>query len=305
MTAQQTPKRDVYDIVTDHIITFMDSGIIPWRVPWSIKGIPTNVVTNKPYRGINIPLLAMYSYDTNYFITESQLVNIGGSPKNDERPMLVTHWEWVDGKEDAKKLPLLKYHKIYNISQCNGIEQPAAYGEKKKKPIDVCKAIIKGMQNAPTVEYNKQSAFYEALTDVIHMPSGNEYRNGELYYYDFFRMLIHATGHESRLKRKEIIEMEPLTRDPFSREELIAEIGAFFLCYQAGIIQIPLLNSLPSIHGWATKFRDDSRLLVFAATQAQKAVDYILGTNTGYESEKDNTQRQPETDLNPSEEETV
>ncbi|MGV3598055.1 MAG: zincin-like metallopeptidase domain-containing protein [Bacteroidota bacterium] len=277
MTTPQTSRKDVYQIVSGHIIAILEQGIIPWRVLWVKAGIPRNAVTQKPYRGVNVPLLAMFHFEQNLFLTEQQLVNLGGTVKKDERPMLCTFWELRDGLNGSEENRLvLLYERVLNVSQCEGIGEPSIPVEEKSKPLKFCKEIVKGMGNAPTIEYNKQSAFYTPLDDVVHMPPSEEYRSPELYYFELFKMLIHSTGHPNRLDRKEIVEMEPLTKDPFSREELIADIGAHYLCFYADITGVLAITDTKYLYEWIAKFTDDPRLFVFACSQAQKAVDCIL-----------------------------
>ncbi len=128
-------KKDVYGIVTDTIIKVMESGIVPWRMPWGVGGIPRNALTLKPYRGVNVPLLAMYSFEQNVFVSEKQLANLGGKAKEGEYPMIATYWEWRVDKEDSEKqYSVLLYERVFNISQCEGVSfedmEPHVYPEK-------------------------------------------------------------------------------------------------------------------------------------------------------------------------------
>lgn len=276
MTTEQKQRKDVYQIVTEHVISFLEQGIIPWRVSWVNNGIPRNVVTRKPYRGANVPLLSVYGFDRNLFVSEQQLHNLGGTIKKDERYVISTYWDWRDATDGSgEKRPVLRYEKLYNLSQCEGI---AVSGIEDvvvpQKPLLECKNIVKGIPNAPRIEYTGVSADYVEADDMVIMPPSTDYTSPELFYFDLFRMLIHSTGHTLRLDRKELADREPV----FSREALIADIGAHYLCFYAGVTGLLSLPNTDHLYGWMERFTDDARLFVFATGQAQKAVEYILGS---------------------------
>ncbi len=299
MTNQQKSKKDVYDIVTDHVLSILSSGIIPWRMPWSEGRVPTNLITRSPYRAINVFLLAAESFQCNLFLSEKQLANIGGSVPEGVGPILATHWEWVDkfAKEGEPKpegkYPLLRYHRVYNVEDCAGIDHESLPGyDRPSKPFEAARDIIKNMPNAPKVEYYKSAASYATVSDIVFMPNSEEFKSKELYYYDLFKLLIYSTAHESRLNRT--VEVKPASL--FSMESLIADMGAHYLCYHAGMNKVPLLDNLNYIHGWMEEFQEDTRMVVSAATQAQKAVDYILNLKGQQKVEAEKEDEEPEED---------
>lgn len=274
MTTEQKQRKDVYQIVTEHVLSFLEQGIVPWRASWVNNGIPRNVVTRKPYRGANVPLLSVYGFDRNLFVSEQQLNNLGGTVKKDARYVLSTYWEWKDATDGSgEKRAVLRYEKVYNLSHCEGITVSGIDDVVvPQNPLLECKNIVKGMPDAPRIEYTGRAAEYAEEDDLVIMPPSAEYTSPELFYYDLFRMLIHSTGHALRLDRKELTEREPV----FSREALIADIGAHYLCFHAGVTGLLALPNTGHLFGWMERFTDDARLFVFAANQAQKAVDYIL-----------------------------
>lgn len=276
MTTEQKQRKDVHHIVTEHVISFLEQGLVPWRVSWVNSGIPRNAVTRKPYRGANIPLLSEYGFDRNLFVSEQQLHNLGGTVKKDERSILAIYYDWRDGLNGStEKRTVLRYEKVYNISQCEGITVSGIDDVSiPAKPLLECKNIVKSMPNAPRIEYTGQGVDYVVDDDMVIMTSSTEYTSPELFYYDLFRMLIHSTGHILRLDRKELTDRDPV----FSREALIADIGAHYLCFHAGVTGLLTLPNTGHLFGWIERFTDDARLFVFATNQAQKAVDYILNT---------------------------
>ncbi|HYG40078.1 MAG TPA: zincin-like metallopeptidase domain-containing protein [Cytophagales bacterium] len=278
MTAKQKSK-NVYEIVSEHITSILSSGIIPWRMPWSDGRVPTNLITRNPYRGINVFLLAAQYYRCNLFLSEAQLINVGGEPGELNAPTIAVHWEWVDKQakegepKPESKYPLLRYHKVYNVEDCDGINHDMLPGyDRPSKPFEAAREIIKNMPDAPKIEYYKTAASYVSNSDIVFMPNSEEYGAKELYYYDLFKLLVHSTAHEKRLNRKQAED----TGAHFTIDTLIVDMAAHYLCYHSGMNKVPLMNNLQYIHGWIEAFSKNSRMVVSAAVHAQKAVDYIL-----------------------------
>jgi antirestriction protein ArdC len=286
MTTNES-RKDVYGIVTENIIKVMESGIVPWRMPWGVGGQPRNAITQKPYRGVNVPLLAMYAFDTNVFLSEKQLENLGGTAKEGEYPIMATYWEWRTDSEDAEKqYSVLLYEKVFNVSQVEGVSfdglDPLVYPE---NPLEYCRDLVKGIvdDSAQTLSimHSADCLLYDMDTDVIFIPPSESYRSPELFYYDLFQMFVHATGITTRLDRKEFA----LMGEGFSKEDLIADMGAHYLCFHAGITGNLSLITVAHLHKWIELFGEDTKLFVSACTMAQKAVDFILN---GYQKREEN-----------------
>jgi antirestriction protein ArdC len=144
------------------------------------------------------------------------------------------------------------------------------------------------MPKRPEVKTGLDRAFYSPSGDFVGMPSADQFRSGEDFYSVLFHELTHSTGHESRLNRKGISgsdgEWSAFGSTPYAKEELVAEMGAAFLCGQAGIVERTLINSAAYVSSWLQRLKDDRRLVVQAAAQAQKAADFILSRTFGEES---------------------
>ena len=139
-------------------------------------------------------------------------------------------------------------------------------------------AIVEGMPNPPTIDHDGgDRAFYQPSTDSIHMPAVSSFEGAEEYHSTLFHELSHSTGHESRLNRHGMeTGIAAFGSAVYSKEELAAEFGSAFLCARAGI-QSTLDNSAAYIDGWRKALNADNRLVITAASQGQKASDYILG----------------------------
>jgi antirestriction protein ArdC len=281
---------DVYQLVTDRIIELLEAGTVPWQKPWTDTGVPMNVLSKRPYRGINLWLLLALPYERNLFLTWDQLKKIGGSVNKDEHGHVVVFWKNVikkpeefgtDGK--PKTTPMLRYYKVFNIEQCKDIPLdliPELYND-ETDPLLECEGIIAKMPNCSTITFKESSAFYNIEKDIINMPKKKSFATQESYYSTLFHEVVHSTGNEKRLGRKSITDMAEFGSESYSLEELIAELGASYLCGFSGILEKEIVHSAEYLAGWLTKLRDDKRFIIQASGQAQKAVDFILNRQDG------------------------
>lgn len=273
---------DIYQLVTNRIIEHLEKGMIPWRKPWHGAGAPRNLVTDKPYRGVNVLLLASLGYEQNYFLTFRQVKELGGSIRKEEKSSLVIFWKWKEYKNEetgkTEKIPILRYYRVFNIAQCEDIpkEKLPEKVERKHDPIQSCEQIIDGMPNRPNIQHGGDRAYYHPKQDYVNMPKPESFIDPESYYGTLFHELVHSTGHQSRLNRKELVETTSFGSEKYSTEELTAEIGASFLKSHAGIPIEELENSAAYIQHWLEVLKNDRRFIVYASAHAQKAADYVM-----------------------------
>jgi len=275
-------KRDVYTIVTDRILQQLDKGIVPWRKPWTSSGLPQNLITKRNYRGINLWLLLMLNFTRNFFITFKQLKEVGGEVKKDEKPALVVYWNWKEATDETsgetKMIPFLRYYMVYNIDQCEGIPKELLSEDYQRinNPIASCEKVILEMPQKPEIRHKEDKAYYNPLLDFINMPKRNSFITPESYYHVLFHETIHSTGHITRLARKELLEMEEFGSEPYSIEELTAEMGSCYLSSYCGIATDNFENNAAYIQSWIKKLKNDKRFVIYASGKAQQAVDFIL-----------------------------
>jgi len=287
MDSQHTAsnKLDVYALVTGRIIEFLEAGTVPWQQPWTETGIPMNLISKRPYRGINLWLLLSLNYERNLFLTWDQLKKLGASVNQGEHGHIVVFWknvpkkpEELDAHGKVKTVAMLRYYKVFNVAQCRDIPQhliePLAAAN--YDPLLECEAIINDMPNCPLIKHKEQEAYYHLEQDYINMPKRKSFKSIESYYSTLFHELVHSTGSEKRLGRKTITEIAEFGSEPYSFEELIAEMGASYLSSFTGILDKGIKNSVAYISGWLQILRNDKRMIVQASGQAQKAVDLIL-----------------------------
>jgi antirestriction protein ArdC len=275
----------VYEIVTEKIIQQLQNGVAPWRKPWRAEA-PCNLITGKPYRGINPFLLATQGYGSRYWLTFNQANKLGGHVRKGEKASLVTFWNIgqertstsSDGVQRKSKPILLRYYNVFNVEQTDGIADKLGLGNSGPRVpnLEACEAIVNKMPNVPRFEQSDR-AWYRPSSDSVGMPSKNLFSTSEEYYSTLFHELTHSTGHNSRVGRGGIEQLNTFGSESYSKEELIAEMGAAMLCGVTGIIPATIQNSASYLQHWIRVLRGDSKLLVSAASQAQKAADYIQG----------------------------
>jgi len=285
----------VYDIVTDRIMELLEEGTVPWRKPWKSSGGPRNLISKKEYRGINQFLLNCSSYSSPYWLTYKQANQKGGHVRKGEKSTLVVFWKFINTvtePEDPKdqkhltQVPLLRYYRVFNLDQVDGIDPPADEQTINEfTPIEQAEQILENMECKPVIQYGGDRAAYSPSQDLIKLPDRGAFSAPEEFYSTAFHELAHATGHASRLGRKGVTEPSYFGSHAYSQEELVAEFGASMLCGVCGIEQQTIENSASYISSWLNVLKSDKRLAVIAASQAQRAADFIRNIHS---EEQDN-----------------
>ena len=283
----ENKKNIAYEIITERILSLLEQGTVPWHKPWTGGGLAQNLVSKRPYRGINCFLLNISGYSSPFWATLNQINKKGGRVIKGQKSTPVVFWKWIEieDEETGEKVekPFLRYYRVFNLEQTEGIEVPESDKPKEIEftPIERCERIIQEMPNKPLGQHKHQAAWYKPSLDLINMPRPETFESKEEYYSTFFHELAHATGHPSRLNRPTLTEMAPFGSTNYSKEELVAEMTSAMLCGVTGIENKTIDNSAAYVQGWLKKLRNDKRLVVLAAAQAQKAADYIQGTSLG------------------------
>jgi len=266
----------VEQIVTEKILEALDKGVVPWKRPWGSMGPNRSWPAQRPYSGVNALLLGMAVHTTPFWATFNQIKKAGGSVKKGEKGTMVVFWKILE-KPDLKDpektvtIPFLRYYKVFNLDQTEGIDVPS-FDVREHQPLEEAEAIVRNMPNAPTIQHGGEKAVYRPGSDSIQIPAPGLFETRAAYYCSLFHELVHSTGHETRLDRK---EKGAFGSDAYAREELVAEIGAGMLCAHVGLDTTE--ENAAYIDGWRKRLNDDPRLVVWAASRAQKAVEYILG----------------------------
>ena len=274
----------VYERITERIIAMLEQGIVPWHKPWDARvSLPRNLVSKQGYRGINVLLLLSLHYRSPYWLTYRQATQLGGNVRKGEKACPVVFWKQTIHEDadsgDEVRVPLLRYYYVFNLAQCEGLAiDPAPVTEETGTAdwLGQAEKIVVGMPQCPVIRHGLARAFYSPRVDTVSLPDRNQFDNTADYFATLFHELVHATGHATRLNRPAIVEIGKGGTELYGKEELLAEIGASFLCGQAGILERTINNSAAYLSHWLERFRQDTRLIVQASAQAQRAVDFIL-----------------------------
>jgi len=274
------PRASVYDIVTERILAELEKGQVPWRKPWRTLP-PANLISKKPYRGINTFLLALAGYGSQYWLTYRQAQALGGNVRKGEHGTKIVFWkfdkyetETADGEAEERTAAFLRYYTVFNLEQTEGLK--ALLALPPARPIESAEAIAAAMPNPPAFDQGFQAS-YTPSHDTVTMPSRTAFESQAEYYSTLFHELTHSTGHAKRLAREGFDRPQMFGSESYSREELIAEMGSAMLCGVAGIEQATVANSVAYLKSWIARLKADSRLVIQAASAAQKAADYIRG----------------------------
>jgi len=270
-----------YERITERIVALLQAGTVPWHKPWRVRtSLPRNLVTQKPYRGINVFLLMAMSYESPHWLTFRQAIQLGGNVKKGEKACPVVFWKQmkIQDKEsgEPQKKPLLRLYHVFNLAQCDGLKESPAMENgsfASARPAE----IVAKMPQPPAIKHGMVEAFYSPSEDCIGIPDRERFNGEAGYYATLFHELIHSTGHEKRLNRPSITERNGFGSDPYCKEELIAELGSAFLCGHADIVDRTIDSSAAYLECWLKQLQNDRTLIVYAAAQAQKAADFILG----------------------------
>lgn len=280
---------DVYEIVTSKIIASLEKGIIPWQKPWSgINGGAHNYVSHKTYSLVNQLILE----HQDAYLTFNQAKALGGKIKKGAKAEIVVFWKMFpsktetvkdeNGNETPKMIPMLRYYNVFWIGDCEGIKAEDEAKTFDNDPVEEAEKVISEyLVREPHLKFQNDQpsneAYYSPASDKVVVPMINQYELKEEYYSTTFHELVHSTGAETRLNRKSD-KVAAFGSEEYSKEELVAEMGAAMLVHTVGIeSEKSFNNSAAYIQSWLQALRNDKRMVVSAAGKAQKAVEYILG----------------------------
>lgn len=289
MPKQSSP--DKYQLVTEKLLTLMAKGVKPWRQSWGgIK--PQNIITGEPYKGRLNPILCsvdmlIHEWDKPYFIGYDQAQQMGWQVRKGSKATWLRYGS-VSKKEDKQTGEVTVrqmggWTKAFNIAQCDDdgadttIEQYLMRVELEQFPEQNPDARIISVDEFIAMQeaeffYAGDRAFYLPSEDKIMMPPFEHFTSAPSFYATAIHELTHRTGHESRLNR----DLSGKFGDAkYAKEELVAEMGAAFVCQELGI-EYELENHADYLANWMSVIKEDNRAFFKAASLASKAADYLL-----------------------------
>jgi antirestriction protein ArdC len=280
-------KPTIYESMTERIISALESGVIPWKKEWRTAGksagLPYNLVSNKPYRGINVFSLLCTSYASNGWCTYKQAQELGYQVRKGEKSSLVVFWQYPDKeKAESKKqyAPFARPYHVFNIEQLDGVPAELPADVETFDPIEECEAVVSafmGSGSHPSLAHGGDRAYFRQSSDHVQMPTRESFASAGGYYATLFHEFAHSTGIHTRCDRSELQAIAETGDENYSREELVAEFASAFLCAETGCSnEERVVNSVAYIQSWLRALRNDKQLAMQAAQRAQKAADFIL-----------------------------
>lgn len=286
---------NVYEMVTARIIEQMDKGIIPWHKPWHIAGkteeMAINYVSRKPYSTLNQWLLM----EPGEYLTFTQIKALKGTIKKGAKSRFVVFYTQVPyektdeetGEKTRHSYPLLRYYNVFRLADCEGIQSklPAA-GDAPVAEAPMCDeadaAIDEYVASQPTLTFRNDRpsdrAYYSPAEDMVVVPMRSQFDEMAEYYSTAFHELTHSTLTESRCNRRQEGKISFFGSTSYSREELVAEMGAAMLCSNFGVDTARAFrNSVAYLQSWAANLKRDPKAIVTAAGKAERATRFILG----------------------------
>ena len=281
---------DLYTRVTDKIIDDLNQGVRPWTKPWSAGRSCGDVSlplrhTGEPYRGINILLLWLEAIQKGYqsarWMTYRQALELGGHVRKGEAGSQVVYANSLsmksvetDGSVNQRDVYLLRAYTVFNTDQIDGLPEEFSPVELPRDRLSLNEAAERFVAaTKATIRHGGDHAYYTESGDAIQLPHPNCFTDAESYAATQLHELIHWTKHASRLDRS--FESHRYAYKGYSREELVAELGAAFLCATLGVSAEPREDHAAYISHWLSILKEDSRAIFSAAAHAQRAVDYL------------------------------
>lgn len=269
----------IYQQVTDKIIAELESGNLPsWVKNWSAgAGSDCNVISKKPYNGINTIILGMSGFASPYWGTYKQWLSIGAQVSKGSKGTHIIYYSPVEkgtkiteAGEVKEYSYILKSYTVFNADQVTGWEAPAMPATKSFNDVASIEALT--AKSGAIIKFGGDRAFYAPESDYIGMPEKLQFNNESSYYATLLHELAHWSGHKSRLNRD---LSGRFGGESYAAEELIAELSAAFLCARYSIAGE--LRHSSYIASWLRVLKNDNKAIFKAAALAQKAADYLAG----------------------------
>lgn len=300
-------EKSTYELITDMVVKKLENEkVLPWQKPWigtdrKGKFRAKNFASKNTYSGVNAFILNyLFEYDINYYLTLKQIKKLKGKLvegaervpivyytayyKNNETDKIVSIDAYKNLSEDQQNdytfIQAIKHYWAYNAEFIEGIDWGVEAPEPltPKEQIETAEAVFNSFKKgSKLIIHKKRRAFYNPNNDTVNMPPIELFKKEQEYYSTLYHEYIHSTAHKTRLNR---LIGDKFGSKNYALEELVAELGASFLCGEAGILYFTLNNSVSYLKGWKESLlaivKKDSGFIFKAASEAQKAVEYLI-----------------------------
>lgn len=282
--------KSMYEIITERIIEQLEKEKIPWERPWTgVRSGAFNRISKKSYSILNQMLLKF----SGEYASFAQWQSLGGKIRKGEKSEIVVFFKWLDveetkedGEIEVKQVAYLKYSNVFHISQVDGVEPLPQEELNEIEPIEKAEQILQNYwtrENIKVTHTASNEAYYSPSSDLIHIPLFEQFKTANEYYSTAFHESVHSTMKENRCNREKERKGKLMAfgSEDYGKEELVAEIGSACLMNIVGIeTNQSFRNSTAYIQNWINILRNDVKFIVSASSRAEKAVNYILKTNS-------------------------
>lgn len=285
-------QRDLYAEVTRRVVEALDRGVRPWSCPWSRGAAGGGMLPRRhggePYRGVNVLLLWSAAMERGFtsrtWLTYRQAEALGGQVRKGERGTMVVYagqfspskegTEAAEGEAPARRsVAFLRSYTVFNTEQVDGLAAPAAPEAPGAVQPDA-DALALVARSGATVRHGGDRAFYAPGPDLVQMPEASRFRDAAAYFGTLAHELVHWTGHPDRLARQ---FGQRFGDQAYAMEELVAELGAAFVCAGSQLSPEPREDHAAYLAEWLAVLKHDKRAIFTAAAQAQRAADLLCG----------------------------
>jgi antirestriction protein ArdC len=289
--ATETSRPDIYSRVTNAIVADLENGVRPWTKPWSAEHLAGRISrplrsTGEPYSGINVILLWAESVARGFtapiWITFRQALALGGHVRKGEHGSTVVYANRItrteagdNGQDVERQIPFLKAYTVFNVDQVEGL--PAHFHAVAEPQLDAAQRVDLAdaffAASGADIRHGGSQAYYALQPDHVQMPPFECFEGPEAYYATLAHECTHWTRHPTRLDRD--FGRKRWGDEGYAREELVAELGAAFLCADLGLELTPRPDHASYIESWLKVLKDDRRFIFTAAAYAQRAADFL------------------------------
>ncbi|MBI1198965.1 MAG: DUF1738 domain-containing protein [Phenylobacterium sp.] len=290
-TSRPKSRQDLYSRVTNAIVADLETGVRPWTKPWSAEHLAGRISRplrsiGEPYNGINVILLwaeaVARGYTAPIWITFRQALALGGHVRKGEHGATVVYANRIkrtetgdDGQDVERQIPFLKAYTVFNVEQVEGL--PPHFHTVAEPRFDAAQRIDQAeaffRATRADIRHGGDQAYYAIHPDYVQMPPFECFQDPEAYYATLAHECTHWTRHPTRLDRD--FGRKRWGDDGYAREELVAELGAAFLCADLGLALDPRADHASYIASWLEVLKGDQRFIFTAAAHAQRAADFL------------------------------
>ena len=296
--ANNTCRQDVYSRITSQIVASLEQGVRPWVKPWNAEHAAGRITqplrfNGQHYSGINILSLWMSATAQGFaapiWMTFRQAMELNAHVRKGEKGSIVVYADAITrtehdeetGEDVEHEIPYLKGYTVFNVEQIDGL--PDRYYAKAAPQLDPIARIDRAEDffAAPnaTIRHGGNRAYYAQELDFVQMPSFESFHDAESYYATLAHEMTHWTKHPARLARD--LGRKQWGDEGYAQEELVAELGAAFLCAHLELATEPREENASYLANWLKNLKNDTRFIFKAASHAQRAVDYLRAFTNG------------------------